>query len=213
MPEIRNGVIQSGVRDVRRAAQALAARIPPRLAPLSRVAYNYSWVWHPDGDEVFRDIDRHRWRLCHQNPVRFLHEASEAALQRAAGDLSLVARAEALRDSLEKDLSRPPSNDGIPPENPIAFFCAEFGVHRSMPIYSGGLGGLAGDMLKEASDRGLPMVAVGLLYRQGYFHQRVDDSGWQHEYWVWNRPGPPSSRQGDRRRWSTDHGYGTDLGK
>jgi glycogen phosphorylase len=188
MPSLRNGVIQSGVKDVRRAAQVLAARIPARLAPLSRVAYNYSWWWHPDGDQVFRDIDRHRWRLCRQNPVRFLQEASEDALQRAAGDLSLVARAEALRESLEMHLSRPPSNDGIPPENPIAFFCAEFGVHRSMPIYSGGLGALAGDILKEASDRGLPMVGVGILYRQGYFHQRVDGSGWQHEYWYETDP-------------------------
>ena len=72
----------------------------------------------------------------------------------------------------------------VAPERPIAFFCAEYGVHRSLPIYSGGLGGLAGDLLKEASDRALPLVAVGLMYRQGYFRQRLDVSGWQHEYWI-----------------------------
>lgn len=186
--KLRNGIIQSGARDVRRAAQALAAHIPARLAPLSRVAYNYSWVWNSDGDQVFRDIDPHRWRLCRQNPVRFLQEASEDALERAAGNLSLVARVEALRDALEVELTRPPSDDGIPAEHPVAFFCAEFGVHRSMPVYSGGLGALAGDILKEASDRALPMVAIGILYRQGYFHQRVDISGWQHEYWYGTDP-------------------------
>ena len=66
----------------------------------------------------------------------------------------------------------------------MGFFCAEYGVHASLPIYSGGLGALAGDILKEASDRALPLVAVGLMYRQGYFRQRIDASGWQHEYWV-----------------------------
>ena len=69
-------------------------------------------------------------------------------------------------------------------EHPIAFCCAEFGVHGSLPIYSGGLGVLAGDILKEASDIGLPMVGVGLLYRTGYFHQRIDVTGFQHEYWI-----------------------------
>ena len=176
--------IKSGAKDVRRAAQVLASHIPARLAPLARVAYNFSWVWHPDGEQVFRDIDSHRWRLCRQNPVRFLQETAEDSLDRAAMDLNLVARVETLRDDLEQDLARPPRLDGAAtPERPIAFFCAEFGLHRCLPIYSGGLGVLAGDILKEASDCALPMVGVGLLYRQGYFHQRVDTAGWQHEYW------------------------------
>ncbi len=180
----RNEGIRSGIKDVRRAAQALAREIPARLAPLARVAYNFHWVWHQDGERVFRDIDSYRWRLCRQNPVRFLDEASEESLERAASDLSLVRRAEALRNSLEEDLARPALEDGVASmEHPIAFFCAEFGLHRSLPIYSGGLGVLAGDILKEASDRALPMIGVGLMYRQGYFHQRVDAAGWQHEYW------------------------------
>ena len=186
--KLRSGIIQSGAKDVRRAAQALAADIPARLAPLARVAYNYSWVWNSDGEQVFRDIDPHRWRLCRQNPVRFLQEASEESMERAAGNLALVARVEALRDALELDLGRPPSADGIDPAHPVAYFSAEFGLHRSMPIYSGGLGALAGDVIKEASDRALPMVGIGLLYRQGYFHQRVDASGWQHEYWYGTDP-------------------------
>jgi len=183
------GMIQSGAKDVRRAAQSLAANIPARLAPLARVAYNYSWVWAPDGEQVFRDIDAHRWRLCRQNPVRFLKEAPSEALEKAAGDLSLVARVEKLRDDLEVNLNRPSSEEaGLSPEHPVAFFCAEFGLHRSLPVYSGGLGALAGDIVKEASDRALPMVGIGLLYRRGYFHQRVDEEGWQHEYWYGTDP-------------------------
>ena len=82
-------------------------------------------------------------------------------------------------------MARPPTPAGpATPERPVSFFCAEYGIHASLPIYSGGLGALAGDILKEASDRALPLVAVGLLYRQGYFRQRIDASGWQHESWV-----------------------------
>jgi starch phosphorylase len=181
--------IRSGTKDLRRAAQALAREIPARLAPLARVAYNLHWVWHPDGERVFRAIDSYRWRLCRQNPVRFLREASHESLERAASDLSLVRRAEAMRNSLEEELTRPARGDGVASlENPIAFFCAEFGLHRSLPVYSGGLGVLAGDILKEASDRALPVVGVGLMYRQGYFHQRVDAAGWQHEYWYETDP-------------------------
>ena len=186
--QIKNGIVQSGARDVRRAAQSLANHIPSLLAPLARVAYNYSWVWHPDGEQIFRDIDAYRWRLCRQNPVRFLKEAPELSLEKAASDRTLVARAETLRQHLEDQLNRPPSADGIDPTHPVGFFCAEFGLHRSMPVYSGGLGALAGDVLKEASDRALPMVGIGILYRQGYFHQRVDSSGYQHEYWYGTDP-------------------------
>lgn len=188
MQERKDGIM-SGEKDIRRAAQVLARAVPARLAPLARVAYNFSWVWHRDGERVFRAIDDHRWRLCRQNAVRFLHEAPEESLERAAVDLALVARAETLRDDMEKDLARPSFDNGVAStEQPIAFFCAEFGLHRSLPVYSGGLGCLAGDILKEASDRALPLVGVGLLYRQGYFHQRVDAGGWQHEYWYETDP-------------------------
>lgn len=95
----------------------------------------------------------------------------------------MLARVASLEDALAVDLGRP-SAAPVARERPIAFFCAEFGVHRSLPIYSGGLGGLAGDLLKEASDRALPLVAVGLMYRQGYFRQRLDVAGWQQGYWI-----------------------------
>ena len=164
-------------------AADLASRLPNDLAPLARVAYNYRWRWHPDGKEVFRAIDSERWELCGENPVRLLQEVSAQALARAAGDPDLLARITGLYDAIDADLRRP-SEGPVAPERPVAFFCAEFGVHRSLPIYSGGLGGLAGDFLKEASDRAVPLVAVGLMYRQGYFRQRLEASGWQHEYWL-----------------------------
>ena len=84
---------------------------------------------------------------------------------------------------MDADLERAP-DPAFASGGPVAFLCAEYGVHLSLPVYSGGLGALAGDLLKEASDRGLPMVAVGLMYRKGYFRQRIDGGGWQHEYWI-----------------------------
>src|SRR4029453_2936221 len=82
------------------------------------------------------------------------------------------------------DLSRPPMAAGIAADRPVAYFCSEFGVHHSLPLYGGGLGVLSGEVLKAASDLAVPMIGVGLLYRQGYFHQRLDLAGWQHEWWT-----------------------------
>ena len=176
--------MHAGREDLDRAANALASRLPWPLAPLARVAYNYRWAWAPDGPAVFRELDPRRWRLTHHNPVRLLEEVAPEALIRAAADTSYVARAEALEHQLREDLQRPFAEGEATEERPVAFFCAEYGVHASMPIYSGGLGALAGDILKEASDLAVPMVAVGLMYRRGYFRQRIDNSGWQQEYWV-----------------------------
>jgi glycogen phosphorylase len=176
--------VTAGSDDLIRAAEALAARVPAPLAVLARLAYNYRWAWTPDGPEVFRDVSPDRWERCGENPVRLLQEASTEALERAAGDAALLERAAAVQAAVTADLARPPADAAVSPDGPAAFFCAEYGVHRSLPIYSGGLGALAGDILKEASDRALPLVAVGLLYRQGYFRQRIDAGGWQHEYWV-----------------------------
>jgi starch phosphorylase len=164
---------------------SLAERLPAPLRPLARVAYNYRWSWTPGGAEVFAAIDPARWERSDHNPVRTLVEASPGVLQRAAADADLVAAIEALADTLSADLARPaaPAGAATAP-HPVAYLCAEFGVHRSLRIYSGGLGILAGDICKEASDLALPMVGVGLFYRRGYFHQRVDLSGWQQEYWT-----------------------------
>jgi len=172
-----------GDEELDRRAADLAGRLPVELASLARIAYNYRWCWSAGGGDVFRSIDEGRWELCGQNPVRLLQEVSGEALARAAGDPALLARVTSLEDAFAVDVRRP-SVGPVAPERPIAFFCAEFGVHQSLPIYSGGLGALAGDLLKEASDQALPLVAVGLMYRQGYFRQRLEVSGWQQEYWV-----------------------------
>ncbi|HXA29196.1 MAG TPA: alpha-glucan family phosphorylase [Candidatus Angelobacter sp.] len=169
-----------GTSDLARAAAGLAGRLPAGLAPAARLAYNYRWSWLPEGDPAFRAIDPHRWETSGHNPVRLLQEAPLEALERAAAD----PRWKALAAELDADLSRPPLPADVTPDHPVAFLCAEYGVHPSLPIYSGGLGVLAGDMLKEASDHALPMAGVGLLYRQSYFRQHIDQSGWQHEHWV-----------------------------
>jgi len=173
----------AGHDDLLRAAEALAARVPQPLAGLARLAFNYRWSWTPGGHELFSSVDPARWERCGENPVRLLGEAGPEALQRAADDAALRERIAAVEDAVREDLERRSAGPATP-EHPIAYFCAEFGVHRSLPIYSGGLGALAGDILKESSDRALPLVAIGLMYRQGYFRQRIDAGGWQHEYWV-----------------------------
>ena len=176
-----------GEVDLKRAAEALAWRLPDELAVLARLAYNYRWAWAPGGSELFRSVDPRRWRLVAGNPVRLLQEASTDALAAAAEDEAFLARANDLEAAVLADLEREPAGP-VDPQHPVAFFCAEFAVHQSLPIYSGGLGALAGDILKEASDRALPMVGVGLMYRRGYFRQRIDQSGWQQEYWVLTDP-------------------------
>jgi starch phosphorylase len=174
----------AGAEDIVRAASALTSRLPWPLGVLARLAYNYRWAWLPDGPDVFRSVDPDRWRACGRNPVRLLQETSAEALLRAAADGSLVGRAEQLERELLDDLARPAATDVVSEDRPVAFLCAEHGLHVSMPIYAGGLGALAGDILKEASDRALPFVAVGLMYRFGYFRQRIDHNGWQQETWV-----------------------------
>jgi glycogen phosphorylase len=176
--------VQAGRRDLERAADALASRLPEPLGVFARLAYNYRWSWTPDGPDVFRAIDPERWDRCAENPVRLLEEASARRLRAAAADDALLARAAALEQEIAADLARPAREGRPTPARPVAYFSAEYGVHVSLPIYSGGLGALAGDILKEASDMALPLVAVGLLYRNGYFRQRIDAGGWQHEYWV-----------------------------
>jgi starch phosphorylase len=181
-----------GRADIQQAIAELEGRLPEPLRPLARVAYNYRWCWTPGGPALFASLDPERWELCCLNPVRLLQELDDSALRRAAADGQIATAAAELADALDADLARAPASPGSGPitaHEPVAFLCAEFGIHASLPVYSGGLGALAGDLLKEASDRALPLVAVGLLYRKGYFRQRIDAGGWQHEYWIDTDPG------------------------
>ncbi|HYL29716.1 MAG TPA: alpha-glucan family phosphorylase [Gemmatimonadales bacterium] len=175
--------MMDGTRDIARGVSRLRARLPAPLAPLASVAYNYRWAWSAEGADLFRRMDPAGWERSGENPVHFLREAVDS-VEQAAEDGRVVAAAGRLAAEIEQDLARPWSEHGPPPAEPIAFFCAEYGVQASLPIYAGGMGVLAGDYLKQASDSAVPLVGVGLLYRQGYFHQRVDASGWQHEHWI-----------------------------
>jgi len=167
------------------ARDTLAEQLPRRLRPLARLAFNYWWSWQPEGEALWRSIDPAAWEACGHNPVRLLREIPRRTLEGAASDRDRLGRMDRLLRGLGDALAGPfAAAPPAGPESPVAFLCSEYGVHESLPIYSGGLGVLAGDLLKEASDRRLPVVAVGLLYRRGYFHQRLDPSGWQHEYWT-----------------------------
>jgi glycogen phosphorylase len=178
-----------GTSDVQHAAAALGRRLPAPLAPIASLAFNYGWTWSSGGAQVFSAVDPDRWRVCGHNPVRLLIEADDDALGRAAEDGVLLARAQ---EELDRVLTPPRREAPLPPgvsaTRPVVFVCAEYGIHESLPLYSGGLGVLAGDIVKTASDRGLPMIASGLLYRYGYLHQRLDLGGWQHEYWTYLDP-------------------------
>jgi glycogen phosphorylase len=179
----------AGDHDIEAAVADLASALPGVLQPLARIAFDYRWSWSADGAATFEAVDPDRWSRVEHNPVRLLAEASRSTLDRAAADDGLAARVARLAAELGADRDRPWLDGPVTVDHPIAFCCAEFGVHGSLPIYSGGLGVLAGDILKEASDMGLPMVGVGLLYRTGYFHQRIDVTGFQHEYWIDTDPG------------------------
>jgi starch phosphorylase len=174
----------AGASDIAAAAAALRSRLPEPLGALARIAYNYRWSWTPGGPELIASVDAQRWELCAGNPVRVLQEAHPGRLEALAADQGFLDRLAALERAVATDGASPLTVPGVSAERPVGFFCAEYAIHASLPIYSGGLGVLAGDILKEASDRRLPLVAVGLMYRHGYFRQRIDGSGWQHEYWV-----------------------------
>jgi starch phosphorylase len=159
--------------------------LPAPLAALERLAWNYWWSWAADGEGVFRDLDSEIWEECEHNPRQLLAKTSSFRLAEAATDPIYMERVERLDETFQAYLTSPPrlQQDAITEEHPVAYFCAEFGVHTSLPLYSGGLGILAGDHLKSASDLGLPLVAVGLLYRYGYFRQRLRNDGWQEEHY------------------------------
>ncbi len=158
--------------------------LPEPLRPLRDLAYNLWWTWNPDAFELFRRLDLDLWRELRHNPVAMLSQMRQERLDRLASDPAYIASLRRVLDSLETYSEQPTWFDkhyGDRPVGTIAYFSAEFGLHECLPIYSGGLGTLAGDHLKSASDLGLPLVGVGLLYRQGYFHQYLTQDGYQFE--------------------------------
>jgi starch phosphorylase len=159
-------------------------RLPASLLSLERLAWNYWWSWGPDGISIFRDLEPELWEDCEQNPRKLLATTSSYRLAEAATDPAYIERVQRLLATFEAYMSTDAGVSGsITSDHPVAYFCAEFGIHNSLPLYSGGLGILAGDHLKSASDLNLPLVAVGLLYRYGYFRQRLRNDGWQEEHY------------------------------
>ncbi|OUL24266.1 alpha-glucan phosphorylase [Nostoc sp. T09] len=173
------------------AALRLSEKLPFPLKRLADLAYNYWWSWSGDRIALFQSIDPQEWERCGHNPVAILESASYERLTQLAEDPFYLKQISALaREFDQYMLQQNTWVSGVAPQlskdHPIAYFCAEFGIHESLPVYSGGLGILAGDHLKSSSDLGVPMVGVGLLYRQGYFRQRLNRHGWQEDYYIDN---------------------------
>lgn len=159
--------------------------LPRRIGRLGELAYNLWWVWNPDAQRLFTQIDRPLWELVYHNPVAFLRRIERAQLNAAADDRYYVD----LYDRVLRDFDAYMTSDATwwrstyprqaANDAQIAYFSFEFGIHESLPVYAGGLGILSGDHLKEASDMGLPLVALGFYYTQGYFSQKISEDGWQ----------------------------------
>jgi starch phosphorylase len=158
-------------------------RLPRRIRRLGQMVYNLWWTWNPDAQWLFIHIDRDLWERTQHNPVRFLRQVKRAKLNAVTQDryyLNFYDRTfRAFDDYLRADNTWYQQKFGDRQNNPIAYFSTEFGLHETLPIYAGGLGVLSGDHVKEASDLGLPMVAVGFLYTRGYFSQHITEDGWQ----------------------------------
>jgi starch phosphorylase len=158
----------------------VASVLPDELAFLERLAYNFWWSWNRKAESLFSMIDPARWERIRRNPVRLLKETPQERYRELAANSAYRQLLEDVEAEFNAYLNQAPQSRW-PSGGPIAYFCAEYGISECFQNYSGGLGVLAGDHLKTASDVGLPMVAVGLLYQQGYFHQHVTYNGWQQE--------------------------------
>ena len=171
--------------DITNLGPASLPAIPDRLNRLNELVYDLWWSWNHQARELFRRLDYSLWRRSAHNPVLMLRQIEPERLSRALKDPSFLSLYNATVNAL--DVARSPGDTwwyerhGDRASRPIAYFSAEFAFHQSLPIYAGGLGVLAGDHLKEASDLGLPLVAIGFMYPQGYFHQKVSAEGWQEE--------------------------------
>ncbi len=157
--------------------------LPTALSALGELAGNLRWSWHPPTQDLFESIDPELWEKSRQDPVKLLGLVPADLLARLAEDADFLARLEAARADLADYLGGPRWYQGLDESAPsaIAYFSPEFGITAVLPQYSGGLGILAGDHLKSASDLGVPIVGVGLLYRHGYFRQWLSRDGWQEE--------------------------------
>jgi starch phosphorylase len=183
--------------------------LPERIGRLDELSNNLWWSWNTRARELFRALDYPLWRRGGHNPVRLLREISPEKLRAAASDPAFLELYDSIMSAFDADMSGTDSwfaaNYPNRLKGPVAYFSMEFAVHNSLPIYAGGLGILAGDVCKEASDLGVPLVGVGFMYPQGYFHQNISDEGRQeviYQQLDFNQApvAPLLSRQGHRRR-------------
>ncbi|HEY5028140.1 MAG TPA: alpha-glucan family phosphorylase, partial [Candidatus Angelobacter sp.] len=178
----------SQVAPVVSEARTLDRFIAPAQERLWSLARNVWWSWDHDCISLFRDLNPTRWRELNQNPISLLSEMPLGEIERRAAELVLHSRINYVyrrqQEYLNADRTWGAANAGVLRPRPIAYFSAEFGMHESLPIYSGGLGVLSGDHIKSASDLGIPLIGIGLFYGQGYFLQRLDQTGWQREEYL-----------------------------
>ena len=163
--------------------------LPDRLEPLREIAYNLLWCWHLEAIELFRRLDRVLWETVNHNPVLLLGSIDQDKLEKAATDDAFLAHLDRVHEIFTSYMAATPwfaKTHFAAPSPIIAYFCAEYGLTECAPVYSGGLGILAGDHLKSASDLGVPLVGVGLLYQKGYFQQYLNADGWQQEFYPEN---------------------------
>jgi starch phosphorylase len=157
--------------------------LPERISRLHDLSYNLWWTWQPEAARLFGKLDYDLWERLSHNPIRLLREIERARLTQAAKDSEYLVLYDAVFAEYDAYFSGVTTwTNRTHPEfdsQPIAYFSMEYGLHETLPIYSGGLGVLAGDHLKEASDLGLPLTAMGFMYAQGYFSQRISEDGWQ----------------------------------
>lgn len=160
-----------------------ASFLPERIERLNNLAYNLWWSWNPEAIRVFSKINPVLWDAVSHNPVAFLQQVSRALLNQVSNDKQYLTLYDHVIEEFDAYLNRKNTwfTEKYPDltEKSIAYFSFEFGLHESIPAYAGGLGILAGDHLKEASDMGLPLVAIGFIYNQGYFVQKITEDGWQ----------------------------------
>ena len=172
--------------------------LPERLQSLQKLAYNMWWCWNYEATALFRRIDQDAFEALDQSPVKLLGAVSQTRLVELLDDDGFLAHMDRVEEAFDNYMNAAtwyhetyasghsaangtPAVAALPADFTIAYFSAEFGLHESVPVYSGGLGVLSGDHLKSASDLGLPLVGVGLMYREGYFRQYLTVDGWQQE--------------------------------
>jgi starch phosphorylase len=169
-------------------ARTLDRFIAPSQERLWSLARNLWWSWDHDSTGLFRELEPLHWRDLNHNPIALLAKMPLAELEKRAGDLVLHGRINydyrRLQEYLQADRTWGATHAGVLRPRPVAYFSAEFGLHESFPIYSGGLGVLAGDHIKSASDLDIPLIGIGLFYGQGYFRQWLDRNGWQQEEYL-----------------------------